>query len=180
MMTELEAPMIVRQLNVQDAARYQALRLRGLQESPTAFSSSYAQEVDRLAAEIAARVTPAADGSRCVFGAFAGEELAGLLAFVRPPSEKIRHCAELFGMYVAPEFRRRGFGRALVAAAVDHARALPGLRQIKLSVNAANTPARDLYEAFGFTHCGTEPEAIFVDGCYYDDGLYVLRLPEAG
>jgi ribosomal protein S18 acetylase RimI-like enzyme len=172
--------MMVRQLTPDDAAAYQQLRLQGLQESPTAFSSSYSREADRSPPEVAVRVTPAPDGSRCVLGAFAGGQLVGILAFVRPPHEKRRHSAELAGLYVAPEFRRRGFGRALVDAALAHARSLAGVRQLRLTVNATNTPARSLYQSRGFTRCGVEPGALCVDGRYYDEELYVLRLAEVG
>jgi ribosomal protein S18 acetylase RimI-like enzyme len=125
---------------------------------------------------MAKRVTPAADGSYCVFGAFAGEQLVGILAFIRQAREKIRHCAELCGMYVAPEFCRCGRGGALLDAAIDHARSLSGLRQLKLTVAATNEAARSLYRSRGFICVGTEPDAVCVDGCYYDDELYVLRL----
>jgi ribosomal protein S18 acetylase RimI-like enzyme len=102
----------------------------------------------------------------------------GILAFVRPTRAKLLHCAELAGVYVAPQFRRRGFGRALVDAALAHARSLPGLRQLKLTANATNTPARSLYQSRGFKRCGAEPEALCVDGRYYDEELYFLRLDE--
>jgi ribosomal protein S18 acetylase RimI-like enzyme len=168
--------MTIRQLTAEDAAAYQALRLRALQESPTAFAASYADEVARSPPEIAARVTPAPDGSLCVFGAFVGDQLAGLVAFIRPRRAKLLHVAELAGMYVAPEFRRRGLGGALVDAALAHARSLPGVRQVKLAVNATNLAARSLYQSRGFTCYGVEPEALCVEGRYYDDELYVLRL----
>ena len=130
--------MYVTQLTSQDAAAYQSLRLGALRESPTAVSSSYEQEAARAPAEIATRVTLAADGSFCVFGVFAEEELGSFLAFVRPQRGKLRHCTELAGTYVAPKFRRRGFGGALVNAVVAHARSLDGVRQVKLGVNATN------------------------------------------
>src|ERR1700692_4247995 len=108
--------MKVRQLTADDAPAYQTLRLLALQESPTAFSSSNSDEAGRLPSEVASRVTPAPDGSLCVFGAFVDDRLAGFLAFVRPKRAKLLHCAELHGMYVAPEFRRRGLAGALVDA----------------------------------------------------------------
>jgi len=168
--------MLLRLLNPQDAIACRSLRLRGLQESPTAFSSSYAQEAQKADSEFVARVTPEADGSRCVFGVFVDEQLAGMLGFVRPPQEKLRHWAELVGMYVAPEFRRRGFGRALVEAAMTHARSVEGVRQLKLSVNATNSGARQLYRSLGFECFGVEPEGLCIDGRYYDEESYVLRL----
>jgi RimJ/RimL family protein N-acetyltransferase len=168
--------MIVKALTTADAPAYQALRLQALKESPTAFLSSYEDEVGRSPSEVAARVTPAPDGSLRVFGAFVDDRLAGILAFVRPRRAKLLHGAELVGMYVAPEFRRRGLGGELLDAALAHARSLPGLRQVKLAVNATNLAARFLYQSRGFTPFGLEPDALYVDGRYYDDELYILRL----
>jgi ribosomal protein S18 acetylase RimI-like enzyme len=169
--------MTIRQLTADDASAYQSLRLLALQESPTAFSASYSEEAERSPSEIIARVTPSPDGSRCVFGAFVGDQLAGVLAFVRAQRAKLHHGAELAGMYVVPEFRRRGLAGALLDAALAHARSLLGVRHVKLTVNATNQAARALYQSRGFTCVGLEPEALCVDGRFYDEELYVLRLP---
>lgn len=166
----------VKQLAGPDAAAYQAVRLRALQESPTAFSSSYEEEYRRTLSEIEARVIPAPDGSVCVFGAFEDDRLVGLLAFIRPQREKTRHGAQLAGMYVLPECRRRGHGRALLDAALLHARAAGGVRSLKLGVNAENEPAKRLYQAAGFRYVGTDPEALRVGATYYDEETYVLSL----
>jgi ribosomal protein S18 acetylase RimI-like enzyme len=166
----------IRVLGVADAPAYQALRLRGLRESPTAFSSSYEDEVGRSDEEVVARVTPATDGSKCVFGAFVDGALAGIASFMRPARPKLLHTSELVGMYVAPERRRLRIGRALVDAVVEHARAQRGVEQIKLGVTATNEQAKGLYRACGFVRYGVEPNAIRVDGVRYDEELYVLRL----
>jgi ribosomal protein S18 acetylase RimI-like enzyme len=115
----------------------------------------------------------------CVFGAFVSDRLAGFLAFVRPKRPKLLHGAELHGMYVSPEFRRRGLGGALVDAALAHARSLAGVRQLKLAVNATNLAARSLYRSRGFMLFGLEPDALCVDGRYYDEEFYFLRLTDA-
>jgi GNAT superfamily N-acetyltransferase len=175
-----ERRMAIRLLDPRDAAAYRQLRLRALEESPTAFSASLADEAGRSMEEIAARVTPAGDGSKCVFGAFVDAQLAGMLTFVRPTRPKLMHCAEFAGMIVAPEFRLRGIGGALVDAGLAHARTSRGVRQVKLTVNAGNVPARSLYESRGFMCFGTEPDAICVDGVYYDEAFYILRLDTAG
>jgi len=168
--------MTIRKLSPPDAEAYRRLRLRGLQESSAAFSSSYAEEAGRSLADVVARVTASADGSVCVFGAFADEELVGLLAFVRSSRLKLAHGVELFGMYVAPEFRGRGLGGALLDTALAHARALPGVRKVKLTVNASNAAARSLYLSRGFVSAGIEPETVCVEGIYYDEETYVLLL----
>ena len=48
-----------------------------------------------------------------------------------------------------PEFRRRGYARILVQAAIQHMRDL-GAQVVILDVIATNLPARRLYEQLGF------------------------------
>ncbi len=168
--------MDVVRLAPEDADEYQRLRLAGLAESPLGFRSSHTDEADRSVAEVAARLQAAPDGSACVFGARVDGRLVGTLAFTRPARAKVTHAAELTGMYVAPVFRRRGVGGALLAASVAHARGLSGLRYLRLVVNASNAPARALYQSWGFACVGVEPAAVFVAGIYHDEELRVLRL----
>jgi ribosomal protein S18 acetylase RimI-like enzyme len=59
-----------------------------------------------------------------------------------------RH-AHLFLLYVVPEHRRRGVGRALMEYAQTWAKAR-GDRQIGLQVFSSNTPALNLYSQLGF------------------------------
>lgn len=158
-----------------DAPAYQKLRLLALQESPAAFSASHADEAGRSLDDVAARITPAADGSVCTFGIFERNELAGFVAIIHPQREKLRHAVELAGMYVAPAFRRRGFGRTLLEAAVAHARSVAGVRQIRLGVNASNVEARALYRSLGFASHGVEPDALQVDGMFHGEERYMLR-----
>ncbi|MBF2066577.1 MAG: GNAT family N-acetyltransferase [Calothrix sp. C42_A2020_038] len=60
----------------------------------------------------------------------------------------LRH-AHLFLLYVVPEHRRRGIGKALMEYAQTWARAR-GDRQIGLQVFSNNTPALNLYKKLGF------------------------------
>jgi GNAT superfamily N-acetyltransferase len=53
-------------------------------------------------------------------------------------------------LFVAPAARGAGLGRALVAAALERARAR-GCRRVELDVNERNAPALALYESFGFS-----------------------------
>ena len=172
--------MKVRLLDPADARAYQSLRLRALRESPAAFSASPEDEADRSMDEVAARIAAAADGSICTLGIFEHDDLAGFLAVIHPLREKLRHRMELAGMYVAPEFRRRGFGRALLGAALVHAQSIPGVRQITLGVNATNTAARALYQSAAFECFGVEPAALQVGGAFYDEEHYVLRMDSVG
>jgi GNAT superfamily N-acetyltransferase len=59
--------------------------------------------------------------------------------------------AYLEELYVVPERRGRGLGRALLEAAMDHARER-GAARIDLNTSVGDVAARALYESVGFTN----------------------------
>lgn len=67
--------------------------------------------------------------------------------------ERTRHGYGDLGMAIAKEWRGRGVGSALLAAAIDDARA-HGLHKISLSVFPHNTAGIALYRKFGFVEEG--------------------------
>jgi len=64
--------------------------------------------------------------------------------------------SELITIVVRPAARRRGAGRALLAAVLDHVRAA-GARALFLEVAVDNPAARALYETSGFRAVGGRP-----------------------
>lgn len=162
----------VRRLTAADAAVFHALRCRGLREDPTAFASSYEEETAQPIAEVAARM-----GTAAVFGAFEGGALVGVVGLKRESHRKLAHKVVLWGMYVAPEARRRGVGRRLVVSALAEAFGWPGVRQVYLGVNAANAAATALYVKLGFTAFGLERACMIVDGEPQDEIHMVCVAP---
>ena len=63
---------------------------------------------------------------------------------------------------VDPRCRRRGFGRALVAAALDYLRD-SGVEEADLEVNVGNRAAQSLYQAFGFVQSRLLPHYYGLD-----------------
>jgi len=61
--------------------------------------------------------------------------------------------AEIYNIAVDPDARRRGLGRALLAAALQEA-INDGAETVFLEVRESNTPARGLYETHGFVPVG--------------------------
>jgi ribosomal protein S18 acetylase RimI-like enzyme len=87
----------------------------------------------------------------------------------------LRHKGFIWGMYVRPEARGAGVGRALLQAAIAHATGR--VEQLKLDVVADNAAALALYRAAGFIAYGTEPRALKLGEIYLDEVLMALRLP---
>jgi ribosomal protein S18 acetylase RimI-like enzyme len=161
--------MLIRRLLPEDAASFQAVRLRGLLEIPSAFTSSHAEEVDTPLEVTAETLAQKPDGA--VFGAFADGTLAGVLGIQQEGHRQVAHKAFIWGMYVAPEHRRNGLGRALIAHALKFAAQDLRVRSVNLGVNTANRAAVALYEAMGFRTYGTEPGFLMIDGVLHDEHL---------
>lgn len=134
---------------------YREIRLRALQESPTAFGSLYSAEVTVHDAEWKRRA------ERCC-----AERHIGLLAMdaklacgiVRAtPDTEHPQIVWLESMWVSPESRRKGLGRLLVNKILTWA-GQNEMHAVKLSVTENNRPALGLYTSLGFVATGrTEP-----------------------
>ena len=79
-------------------------------------------------------------------------KVIGSLSIAREDHAVTRHVASI-GMMVAPEWRSRGVGSALMAAAVEWAKRM-GVEKLALSVYPDNEPALALYRKFGFVDEG--------------------------
>jgi GNAT superfamily N-acetyltransferase len=156
-----------------DAAALRYLRRRSVLDEPIAFSVSY-DEADETPLEAIVEHLQEAD----VFGAWAEDKLVGMVGVQRAAGAKVRHRATIGGMYVIPEWRGQGVGRALLETALTHTRSLAGVRYATLTVVTAHTTAIALYERAGFRQWGVEPGAIRVDGAEYDLAHMVLDLAE--
>src|SRR5688572_12141138 len=161
--------MELRKLLSEDAAAFQTIRLRGLLECPSAFSSSHAEEVETPLETIAGRLKPKPDGA--VFGFFVNTDLVGVIGVQREARVKLAHKAFIWGMYVVPSYRRCGVGRKLVSEAMEYASKELRVLSLNLGVNTTNGPALALYEAMGFRTYGTERGFLRVDGILHDEYL---------
>ncbi len=153
---------------------YRAIRLRALMEEPEAFGASPEEFARASLADVAKRLRPSEEAF--VLGAWT-PELVGMVGFFRQAGLKRRHQAMIWGMYVAPEARGQGLGRALLAEALTRAAAVPGIEQVHLGVVTRNTAARALYLSLGFTIYGTERHALKLGDRYVDEELMALEIP---
>jgi ribosomal protein S18 acetylase RimI-like enzyme len=160
---------LIRRLTPADSAAFQSLRLSGLRETPTAFTSSYEEECNTPLSVTEAYF--ASDAGRNRFGAFDGDRLVGMVGVGREAQIKLRHKAFIRGMQVDVAYRGTGVGRQLMNEAMACIATMEGVTKVTLAVTVGNAAAIHLYESLGFKVYGREHRALIVDGVAYDDIL---------
>lgn len=153
---------MIRRLVPDDASAYRELMLEGYELHPEAFTASPEERSGLPLSWWEARLQEGTTVGSLVFGALESEQLVGAVGISFATRPKELHKATVFGMYVRAEARGRGFGRALLTAALDAARARSGIRAVDLRVSSENFAALRLYEQCGFSTYGIEPLAIRV------------------
>ncbi len=142
--------MPTRRIHPADAALLRAIRLRALESDPLAFGSTHAREVSRTMADWEAWAGAHASGpDKATFLAIDGQRALGIAAGMRDTDDTTRF--GLFSMWVAPEARRSGVGRALVLDVLAWATAHGGAC-IRLWVTQPGAIA--FYERCGFADDG--------------------------
>ncbi|MEZ6195763.1 MAG: GNAT family N-acetyltransferase [Planctomycetota bacterium] len=151
--------MLIRRLERHDAEAYRALMLAAYALEPEAFTATVEERRSVPLDFWEARIE-SPDGDRAAFGLFASGELMGAVALEFSRRPRTAHRGRVVGMFVAPEVRGAGHGRALFESALAAARARPGLAQLILTVTENNDVARRFYARFGFEAFGVEPMAV--------------------
>ena len=153
---------MVRRVRADEGAELKAVRLAALSESPTAFGSTYAAEVDQPDDHWASRASLGASGVRSVtFFAIVEESVVGIVSGYRPAAGA--SSVELVSMWVSPTWRRAGIAAELVQAIVSWAGETEATT-VDLWVTRGNDAAQQLYEAAGFRATG-EHQPLPSDPC---------------
>jgi ribosomal protein S18 acetylase RimI-like enzyme len=95
---------------------------------------------------------------------------------MREPGQKEKHKGRIYAVYVSPEHRGKGVGRALLSELLERAKRDESLEQILLAVASSQTAAKQLYRNFGFKQYGTEPNALKLGSDYVDEDHMILRI----
>jgi ribosomal protein S18 acetylase RimI-like enzyme len=163
--------MEIRLLEPKDALNYKELRLEALKSHPEAFSSSYDEEKELPHEYFESRLN---FEHFFTFGAFAETKLIGVVTLILETKTKIKHRAHIVAMYVDPEKRNSGIGRALLSATIKKAKEIEEIEQIYLTVTSSNDPAKKLYQSLGFKTYGIDRKGLKIENTYFDDELMVL------
>ena len=134
---------------------FKAVRLRALQDTPTAFGSTYAKE-SQLTDDDWIKRAERWNGDRAAgFIAMDGETACGMVCSFLDEDDTTQ--AHLIAMWAEPAHRRQGLGCRLVTQVLTWASSR-GAHTMLLVVTSSNEPAIRFYERLGFARTGrTEP-----------------------
>ena len=145
------------------------LRLEALREVPLAFSGSYEEEEGLSEATWRTR-------SKNALFALEQEAPVGMIVLIRQESQKTRHIANIFGLYVKASHRGQGIGKRLLQEAIHNLAALKHIRKVKLTAVNTQKAAIDLYKKFQFQEVGILKNELGYQGKFYDELVMELHL----
>ena len=167
--------MKVRILTSTDTNAFRALRLQAIQDSPAAFLQTEVEFKVLNTAELEKWIE--VSENRVTVGAFDDNGLIiGIAGLRRESGDKIRHKAQVWGVFVVPEARGKGVSRMMMNTLISEARLRVGLSHLCLSVAESQFSARALYKSIGFQTYGIEPRALWIDGHFLDEELMIYDL----
>jgi len=161
--------MEIRELNPSDTASYRAIRIQALDEWPPAFGSPAVEEKEKSIEETERFLSGSKE--RKLFGSFDGHKLTGIIRHSLYSGSNEGHRAYIAGLYVDPDHRGQGIGRALLARGIEESKKNNEIRRLNLNVVSDQKAAISLYESMGFEKCGIDYEAFSAKGRYFDEIL---------
>ena len=134
-----------------NAGVFKDIRLRALQDSPTAFSANYADEVKLTDSDWLDRAAQWSSDKSAAYLAIDSGAAVGIAAGILDRNNPLH--ANLMSMWVAPTHRRLGIGRILVDAIISWAR-VHNVLHLHLMVTSNNDRAIQFYQSLGFVFTG--------------------------
>ncbi len=170
----------IRQLTASDWSEWKELRIHGAKNHPNSFDFTLEELTRKSDDWYREQIT-----LNTVFAAFlrSSNQMIGCICYFPSQIFKQRHRGEIGSVYLRPESRGLGIGKALFERVIQFVKEnKPEVIQLHLSVGALNMPAVKLYQSIGFEIYGTEPRRLLgmnseVDGLeYIDEHLMWLKL----
>jgi ribosomal protein S18 acetylase RimI-like enzyme len=134
-----------------NASAFKTVRLQALQDSPGAFSSTYARESQFSDDEWNQRIANWNGEHGVGYLAIAGETYCGIAGSILDAHDPAT--AQIISMWVAPCQRRSRVGEALIGVIFAWAKGRSA-RTLRLMVTSNNRTAIEFYTRLGFTMTG--------------------------
>jgi RimJ/RimL family protein N-acetyltransferase len=141
---------------------YRVLRLEALKNDAIAFGSSYSEEIRLPSNEWKRRIKNA-------LFAVINKKPIGMIVYIFQNKAKIRHIANIFGVYVKKDYRGKGIGGKLVESAIFSIKKNKKVIKINMTVNPRQKGAVKLYKRYGFKTIGVLKKDLKVNGRFYDE-----------
>tara|TARA_R110002167_G_scaffold308802_1_gene513611 strand:- start:207 stop:716 length:510 start_codon:yes stop_codon:yes gene_type:complete len=156
------APLTVRRFAPGETAALRTIRREALAIEPAAFGSSLVEEWDMAEEQVEAWID-----DNLIIGAFAGREAVAMAGLRRLRRHKVRHRAELWGVYVRRAWRGTGTADRLMEVLLELCDR--DIRQVELNVVEGHSAALAFYRRHGFRESGRIPNATVTEGGYADE-----------
>jgi ribosomal protein S18 acetylase RimI-like enzyme len=150
--------------------KYREIRLECLKNDSIAFGSSYEEEKDHEESVWRSRIKDA------LFALDEKGNPVGVMAFLFNSRVKTKHRADIYSVYIRPEYRGKKIGIKLFEEALRLIKLNKDVVKINLTVNPLQKPAVKLYEHYGFKNVGKLSKELLIDGVFYDEVLMELIL----
>lgn len=164
---------MIRLLTPDEASQVQHLRLISLQTDPDSFISTFETEKDLperyFANRIIRSLIPPSFG---YWGVFKHASLIAYAQLSREQLPKASHLANIYEVFVLPEWRQQGIGKSLIqhllAVCIHH----PDIEQVYLKTTSTNQAAINLYQILGFKQVYIRHNTIKSGTVYADEIVY--------
>jgi ribosomal protein S18 acetylase RimI-like enzyme len=154
----------IKNLSAKDWRDYKSIRLEALKNEPLAFGASYREEKNLSKTDWQEKLV-----SKKVYGLYARDQLIGINAIRYENGEYFKHIANLTGLYIKPEYRKRGFGEKLMSHILNELKNSPKILKVRFSVGVTQKTAISLYRKFGFKKIGHSHKEMRVGNKFYDE-----------
>jgi RimJ/RimL family protein N-acetyltransferase len=151
----------IRRLSADRWRDYRDLRLEALRSDPSAFGSSFEEEVALTEDEWKRRI-------RNALFAVSDDEPIGMVVCLFNDRPKTKHIAEIVGVYVSANRRGEGVGTRMLERALLLIRSKKGVVKVQLAVNPEQRAAVKLYERAGFVMWGRTKKELKVGRQFFD------------
>lgn len=141
----------IEMISPDNVAESKTVRLRALRDSPTAFSSTFAEESKLSDADWLRRASQNTGETTVGYLAMDANIACGVVRGTN--DEQDTAIVWVQSMWVDPVYRRNGVGRLLINKVVEWARGR-GKLGVKLEVTSSNEAAIHFYETLGFAMTG--------------------------